>query len=95
MQLSNFTNLHVLIIEYFLQFNLTGVIWKDEFNCESKPLTLKTVLPAIFLTCFIIILTYTCEPFILSWLFPSKIEQRVLIGKFCSCFHEIFHARDR
>ena len=28
-----------------------------------------------------IVLVYTCEPFILSWIFPGKIEQQILIGK--------------
>lgn len=62
-------------------FNYTGTVWKENFNCEPKPATLATVLPAIILTFLMIVLVYTCEPFILSWIFPGKIEQQILIAQ--------------
>ena len=72
------------------RFNLTGQIWKETFDCEPMPESWKFLLPGIVFTIFIIMLTYVCEPKILPYFFPSKIEQTVALGKiywdFAFCF---------
>ena len=50
---------------------MTGIIWKENFDCEPKPKELPMLLPIILVTILCIVLTYTCEPFIIPRLFPS------------------------
>lgn len=50
---------------------MTGIIWKENFDCEPKPKELPLLLPLILVTLLCIVLTYTCEPFIIPKLFPS------------------------
>ena len=50
---------------------MTGIIWKENFDCEPKPKELPLLLPIILVTILCIVLTYTCEPFIIPKLFPS------------------------
>jgi len=61
------------------RFNLTGQIWKETFDCEPMPESWKFLLPGIFFTIFIITMTYVCEPKILPYFFPSKIEETVAL----------------
>ena len=60
------------------QFNVTGIIWKENFDCEPKPDELPLLLAIILSTLLCIILTYTCEPFIIPKLFPS-IKQNIAV----------------
>jgi len=61
------------------RFNLTGQIWKETFNCEPMPSSWKFVLPVIFCTFLLIVLTYVCEPTILPYFFPSRVEETVAL----------------
>ena len=65
------------------RFNLTGQIWKETFDCEPMPSSWKFVLPVIFCTFLIILLTYVCEPKILPHFFPSRVQETVALGKIC------------
>ena len=57
---------------------MTGIIWKENFDCEPKPKELPLLLPLILVTLLCIVLTYTCEPFIIPKLFPS-IGQNIAV----------------
>jgi len=61
------------------RFNLAGQIWKETFNCEPMPSSWKFVLPVIFGTFLIIFLTYVCEPWILPYFFPSRVQETVAL----------------
>ena len=65
----------------FFQFNLTGLIWKEEFDCEPKPDQRNVVITICVTTGMAIILLYTLEPCILPFLFPKKIPRAILVGK--------------
>ena len=74
------------------RFNLTGIIWKDTFNCESPPYLWSYLLPTILIAnlCFFICV-YTFEPFIFPKWLPRFAKQAIEVGKFDNCFIIHFH----
>jgi len=59
------------------RFNVTGIIWKEDFDCEPQPDALPHSWPAILFAVLCLVLTYTCEPCLYPYFFPKKATQRV------------------
>ena len=74
---------HFPISEFsFLDHCDTGQIWKESFDCEPMPSSWRFVLPVVCFTFFIILMTYLCEPWILPYFFPTKVQETVALGEF-------------
>lgn len=76
------------------RFNLTGQIWKESFDCEPMPSSWKFVLPVVFFSISIILMTYICEPWILPYFFPTKIQETVALVQQDIYDGEIIEASD-
>ena len=66
----------------FLDHHDVGQIWKESFDCEPMPSSWRFVLPVVCFTFFIILMTYLCEPWILPYFFPTKVQETVALGEF-------------
>ena len=74
----SFYKLWILILDH----PDTGQIWKESFDCEPMPSSWRFVLPVVCFTFFIILMTYLCEPWILPYFFPTKVQETVALGEF-------------
>ena len=79
-------NCHTIIFQtlnsHFLDHCDAGQIWKESFDCEPMPSSWRFVLPVVCFTFFIILMTYLCEPWILPYFFPTKVQETVALGEF-------------
>ena len=48
---------------------MTGIVWKNQFNCEPKPESWIMEVTMTVCCIFLLVLTYTLEPYILPYLF--------------------------
>jgi len=76
------------------RFNLTGQIWKESFDCEPMPSSWRFVLPVVCFAFFIILMTYLCEPWILPYFFPTKVQETVALVQQDNYDGEIIEASD-
>ena len=65
----------------FSQFNLTGLIWSEKFDCEPKPETWPIIWLPILVTVLAFIITYGCEPFLVPRLWPGRLRRNTDLGK--------------